>query len=430
MNDIIPSAFQPDNHPALLASVSELKTKIPGTYKEQVYRKALSDLAGMTFEPLAGLRVTFLPSMFPTSTFEQPENSNVIYTIHYVEYLTGHKRLLMAVVDLAEGYVPFNVDRKAFKDALKHSLEFHLNESGYTMADEPPDGLRKVSQVYIGHDRLEALFDPTAILTSHVGKYAEGGKKISVDIQGDQLVSSVPVVGLKTLEYRLRGVESCSGHLVARQLVEQLAPYADQDLVIFIKESMHRAFDPKVIKVVALDHDVELPVSEYFPGDLLTMVHAYRVRLLPAESQYQTISRGNFKLGAGVLSHHLEVTLIEPPEEGKIEVLDPENWAFLSDVASSYYSQLREDRGAITPFGDGFSLKRLECLSLALKKNPDLVQYYVVPEPTAEPVLNQPEVETEAQPPQAEERILPWTIFDRFRMAWRAFNSPDPLTKE
>ncbi|WJJ55031.1 hypothetical protein [Xanthomonas phage RTH11] len=415
MNDITPSTIQPDNHPALLASVSELKTKVVSTYKEQVYRKSLSDLAGMTFEPLAGLRVTFLPSMFPTSSFEQPENSNVVYTVHYVEYLTGHQRILMAVVDLAEGYVPLNVSRTAFKDALKHSLEFHLNESGYSLADTPPDGLRKVSNVHIGHERLEALFNPTAFVKNMVLRYGvrTTREKISVEIVGNHLVSSAPAVALKTLEYRLPGVSSVSGHLMAQELAVELAPYVDKDLIAFFA-------DETLVYLVTIDRDEELLPKDY-PNANFRYLNVYRFRMVPALPTYETISRGNFKLENKILSHHLDVTLIDPSEEGKIEVLDPDNWVFLAHVTSaSYYITSEYDR--LTPFGDEMSFAQFERLTAALNTGAITPTHFSPPQPAPERVVEVPDA--------VEERILPWTFFDRIRMAWRAFNTPDPIHKE
>ncbi len=181
------------HHPALAASVSAIRTKLNLTYTEQVYGKALAELVGTSFEPLAGIRVTFLPVIEDHVT--QPQgSSNLIFMAQYIEYLTGRRRTLAATVELVDGYVPIGVENQAFEDSLRRSVEGLFNECGYTLEEEAPDGLRKMNSVQLGHALLEYLFMPKTVLASIANIDLD---KVEVTVEDGAVVLRTPVAMLQ-----------------------------------------------------------------------------------------------------------------------------------------------------------------------------------------------------------------------------------------
>lgn len=180
---------QMSKHPALTASVGAIRVKLDLKYTEQIYSKTLAELEGVSFEALAGIRITFLPIIEGHVT--QPEgSSNLIFMAQYVEYLTGRRRTLAAVVDLVDGYVPIGVEQRAFEDAFRHSIEASLNECGYTLEEDAPDGLRKMEKVTLGHKQLQYLFYPLTVLCGIDGIDME---KVEVTVEDNAVVLRTPL---------------------------------------------------------------------------------------------------------------------------------------------------------------------------------------------------------------------------------------------
>lgn len=180
---------QMSKHPALTASVGAIRVKLDLKYTEQIYSKTLAELEGISFEALAGIRITFLPIIEGHVT--QPEgSSNLIFMAQYVEYLTGRRRTLAAVVDLVDGYVPVGVEQRAFEDAFRHSIEASLNECGYTLEEKAPDGLRKMEKVTLGHKQLQYLFYPLTVLRGIDGIDEE---KVEVTVEDNAVVLRTPL---------------------------------------------------------------------------------------------------------------------------------------------------------------------------------------------------------------------------------------------
>lgn len=145
-------------HPALWAGVKAMRAS--ATYREQIYARAMNQLDGVAFDPLAGIRVT----LHTRNATEKQRQDTQVFSGHYVEYLTGHQRVMTATVELIGGYVPMGVDPTAFQDALHTGLESRFNECGYTLQAVAPDGLRALSRWIIGNPMLEILFNPLSVL--------------------------------------------------------------------------------------------------------------------------------------------------------------------------------------------------------------------------------------------------------------------------
>lgn len=448
MNDITPAAVQGDNHPALLASVSELKTKLGGSYKEQVYNKQLADLAGVTFEPLAGLKVTFLPTLFPSSTFRAPDNSNLILSANYVEYLTGHQRVLLATIELVGGYVPFNVSAGAFGDALRHSVEHYLNTCGYSMASEVPDGLRQINHVQIGHDRLTKLFDPTRAFRSVFHTPPRGEKEnISVSVQDQSIVTTAQAGVLKLLP----GMKGRLAHVDVLQNAALLDEYKVVVIARRIITMISIDADLRIEKVILHRGDSQkLPAHLYpsygglkSPHRSRTKFHAVELETGRVRTSYAIGDDGHYKLEGDVLTHVMPSTLLREHDEGTMEVLTPDQWRSVRSLCYlEYDSDFPVDVTKSMPtMPTNISAHELEQVFSFIAKNigdRELVTYYTEPPPVPAPTVvveeTQSSYDTVAKdlltPPKLETRRARRSLWNRIRMAWRAFFASAPTTKE
>lgn len=127
-----------------------------GRLVEEFYERKISDLEGESFQPLAGINVTF--GKVQATTASQEEAINEVLSLEYVEYTTGFRLTIKAAVTFDPGYFPIGIEAKAFNDALTLKLEEILNTCGYTQESDVP-GLRTVASLSTGNVRLSELID-------------------------------------------------------------------------------------------------------------------------------------------------------------------------------------------------------------------------------------------------------------------------------
>lgn len=420
------------NNPTLMASIAELKTHIPSQYQEQVYHKTLSDLAGTVFEPLAGLKVTWLPTLFPQGTFERPENSNLILSANYVEYLTGHQRVLLAAIEIMPGYVPFNVNGKAFDDALQHAVEYHLNLCGYTMAKTPPSGLRKVEHVQIGHNRLNRIFNPVATFREIHGAAPLGEKNaVKVDVSEASIITSARVGALK----HLAGENAKLAHVNWMRHIPEMDEF---QMLVIAEEStwLTSSQGPlRTQKVIFFkDSPKSIPV-EYFPRANALVVEngVWILSVDRVENKYQVGEHGYFEIEGEVLRHIQPALMLTENDEGSLTLDRPEDWRLIrSDRVMDYQGEFKGLK--LDDANRSMNLEELATLFQFVDKNfdnPERVSFYIPSAPKdSEVPVEVPVVESTPVLAPVEERILPWTFFDRLAMAWKAFTTRDPLKED
>ena len=142
------------------ASISAKKTRqsiLKDRLTEEVYQQTIAELEGQSFQPLAGITVTFGKPYATSSLQGEPDNAFVRFD--YVEYTTGFRLTMIAVVELDKDYLPIGVERKALYDATYLKLEEILNSCGYTVDSEPSPGLRGVTNLKTGNDHLSIVFE-------------------------------------------------------------------------------------------------------------------------------------------------------------------------------------------------------------------------------------------------------------------------------
>lgn len=454
-----------DQHPALLASVRAIRTKLNLPYTEHVYGKSLSELAGVSFEPLAGITVTFLPTLLDHVDVES-QNSNLIFMGHYVEYLTGHRRTVGAVVSLADGYVPLKVEAKALNASLLRSLEYHLNECGYTTQSNAPDGLRLITVKQIGHALLDLLCDPIRAF----GDWEVQEDKVTIDVVGEHIqlqvdatyyIARSDTLALKSMElgvHLLRHIRGHSrtpyGNLIHSSVMGPLAEVGGQNIWVEsgyeFPANLYVSHEDVLTNPVSkkTNPDRSTTTSYHHRYDKVFQVHEIEQTQFGHLNPYVT-----GELNGTVLTLLVPLDLTSPPEFGKFVVDDPSQWSYLNvtgvvETLEEVTNDSHPRRASLRPVG----MYRKDEVDYAYLTTPEFARLKISlarflesrAQRAADEVRNTP-AQKVLQPmvgnvresaidvvaePVAEERLLPWTFIDRLRMAWRAFNAPDPLTKE